>query len=253
MSKKNFHNYNVIYGRHACLAVLQNQSREIFEILLTEKNHLSDFFLQKYQKYITITDNRNIEKITHQPDKHQGMAIKAGNLIERIPLLDIINKMPEDKLHYGFILDRIQDPQNIGAIIRSAYCFGASFIMLGKHETPIINNTIIRSSAGFSEVLPIYTATNIVREIKNLKDLGFWILGLDNNKVSDYPCELISKYGNKIIFVLGSEGEGMKELTKVECDAFVKIPIIKNAESLNVSNASSIIAYEAYKIISQKK
>ncbi len=239
-------NYDIIYGEHACKAVIENNSRKIFEILITDTKILSQKYLEQHKNIIKIVEKKQLEKIIRIEDKHQGIAMKIGALIEKELLHDLISNMNENEFNYGFILDRVQDPHNIGAIIRSAYCFGASFMIVGKNEAPSINNTIIRASVGCSESLPIYTITNMAREIAKLKELGFWVIGLDSNKASELPEKIIQSYGKKIVFVLGSEGGGMRELTKKECDGFIKIPMIENAESLNVSNAATIVSYEAF-------
>ena len=215
-------------------------------IYVTSNNLATDECFAGYKNILQVVDKKYIEKLCKTEDKHQGIAMKIGELKEKTELYQLLDSLNDQSFRYGMILDRVQDPHNIGAIIRSAYCFAADFIILPKSETPSINSTIIRSSVGYSEVLPIYYVVNLAREIAKLKELGYWIIGLDNNKSSKLPADVIKHYNNKIIFVLGSEGYGIKELTKRECDDFIKIPMTSDAESLNVSNAATIIGYESF-------
>jgi 23S rRNA (guanosine2251-2'-O)-methyltransferase len=142
------------------------------------------------------------------------------------------------------ILDSITDPHNTGAIIRSAYAFGFDAILIPQRNSCLVNSTVIKSSAGAANMMPIVKIGNITDVINKLKEKDFWIAGADmaGQNISDV---LIKDLKSKnICLILGSEGEGIKNLVKQNCDFLVKIPMSANFDSLNVSCAGAILFYE---------
>ena len=138
------------------------------------------------------------------------------------------------------ILDQITDPQNIGAIIRSAAAFGITKLLLPADNTPEENASIAKAASGALETVQIAKVVNLKMAIEILKKKGFWIVGLDahgNNDLND-----LAKF-NKVAIIIGSEDKGLRPLTIKSCDLLVKIPISEKVESLNASNAASIIFY----------
>lgn len=144
------------------------------------------------------------------------------------------------------ILDKITDPHNVGAIIRSCDQFGASLVILPEHKSAsdIAGNEIIsRSSAGASAWVPIAVVKNLVRAVEQLKEAGFWVYGADAGGQS---CGSIS-FAQKSAIIMGSEGSGIDALLQKKCDAIVSIPTCGKIDSLNVSVAAGILLYELYK------
>ena len=137
------------------------------------------------------------------------------------------------------LLDNIQDPANIGAIIRNAAAFGVDSIIMTNKNTSLENSSIARTSAGAIEKVNLYSIPNLRQVIKLLKEHNYWIVGLDGNTNKAIDTKYLK---GKIGLVLGAEGSGMRHLTKQHCDYLLKIPIEK-IESLNVSCASSIACY----------
>ena len=143
-------------------------------------------------------------------------------------------------------LDKITDPHNVGAIIRSCDQFGASLVILPEHKSAsdIAGNEIIsRSSAGASAWVPIAVVKNLVRVVEQLKEAGFWVYGADAGGQS---CGSIS-FAQKSAIIMGSEGSGIDALLQKKCDAIVSIPTCGKIDSLNVSVAAGILLYELYK------
>ncbi len=139
------------------------------------------------------------------------------------------------------VLDEIQDPQNLGAILRSADGAGVSGIFLPKHNSVSITPAVIKASAGAALHLPIVRETNLNRTLQILKENGYWTVGLDvhTDKLwTDYD------YSCPTVLVLGNEGHGLRPLVRRNCDELVKIPMLGHIESLNVSAAASVILYE---------
>lgn len=245
-NSKNKDHY-VFYGEHSCFSVLRNNSRKVFKIVCDENNF--QIIKNRFPSYLNVTsvvNKKQLEKVARVEDKHQGIVITVGELVEKISLSGLTKELDKKNFSYGFMLDRVQDPHNIGAIIRSAKGFGASFIIVGKTDSPGMNATISRSSAGYSEEIPIYTETNLARSVSSLKKNGFWIVGLDGKSKNKNPREFFKNQSGKILFILGSEGHGMRDIIRSECDYMLKIPIHESVESLNVSNAAAIISYEIY-------
>jgi len=239
--------YDLIYGEHVSLSVLQNRSREIFKIYMTPKR-MESFprnLMTQYDDKIEILDPHQLDKMVRRDDKHQGIILKVGDLIEKVEFVKFLAQNKEERV-FGIALDQVQDPHNVGAIIRSAACFGIDFIGICEHGAPRINSTIARSSAGFSEVVPIYVFVNLLHLIDKIRKAGFWIIGFDSNTTNnDKLGDILDQY-EKVLFVFGSEGSGMRKIIKDNCDFIVKIPMVDNVDSLNVSNASAIVAYESF-------
>lgn len=224
-----------MYGTHAVLAAASNKSRHIKQIYcLPQREH-------ELKKKITnipieLVQNDFIIKKIGQNQTHQGV-IALVNTIFKNGLEFVDLSSPKEKIA---ILDQISDPQNIGAIIRSAAAFGVKTIILPNDNSPEENATIAKTACGCLELVNIVKVTNFKNTIDKLKDNGFWIAGLDASGKTNVET---LKEIDKIAVIIGSEGKGMRRLTAKSCDFLVKIPISKYVESLNASNAASIIFY----------
>ncbi len=142
------------------------------------------------------------------------------------------------------ILDRVTDPHNVGAIIRSCDQFGAGLVILPENNasTDIGSEVISRSSAGASAWVPVSIVTNLVRTVEKLKDSGYWIYGADAG--GENLTQI--KFPAKTVLVMGSEGSGMSHLLEEKCDSIVSIPTCGKIDSLNVSVAAGVLLYEIY-------
>jgi len=139
------------------------------------------------------------------------------------------------------ILDEIEDPHNLGAIIRTAECTGVHGVIIPKHHAASVNQTVAKTSAGASEHLPIAKAVNVANTLDDLKQKGLWIVGTDSAAEKLYT-EI--DYSSPLALVIGNEGRGIRQLVKEKCDFLVKIPLYGKIESLNASVAAAIIMYE---------
>ncbi|MBI5217084.1 MAG: 23S rRNA (guanosine(2251)-2'-O)-methyltransferase RlmB [Ignavibacteriae bacterium] len=154
-------------------------------------------------------------------------------------ILKIAKKRNE--IPFIVILDEIQDPQNLGAIIRTAECAGAHGIIIPKHHAASVNQTVVKASAGAAEHMLIAKVTNIAQTMDEMKKQGIWIVGTDSG-VSKLYTQI--DFTMPIALVIGSEGSGMRKLTKDKCDFVVKIPLYGKVQSLNASVASALVMYE---------
>ncbi|MBO4858110.1 MAG: 23S rRNA (guanosine(2251)-2'-O)-methyltransferase RlmB [Treponema sp.] len=156
------------------------------------------------------------------------------------------DKGSDSKTATVVILDRVTDPHNVGAIIRSCDQFGADLVILPEHNSAssIAENEIIgRTSAGASSWVPVAIVNNLVRAVEQLKNAGFWIYGAD---AGGETCGKID-FAEKSVIIMGSEGTGIARLLKKQCDTIVSIPTCGKIDSLNVSVAAGVLLYELFR------
>lgn len=171
----------------------------------------------------------------------QGVVAVVGTK-DYVSLEALLRVSKERKeLPFLLVLDEIQDPQNLGAIIRTAECAGAHGVIIPKHHATTVNQTVVKTSAGASEHIPIAKVTNIATTLDELKQQGLWIVGADVEGDRLYD-EL--DYRTPLALVVGNEGEGIRRLVKEKCDFKVKIPLLGKIGSLNVSVAAALVMYE---------
>ncbi|HZV81346.1 MAG TPA: 23S rRNA (guanosine(2251)-2'-O)-methyltransferase RlmB, partial [Geobacteraceae bacterium] len=140
------------------------------------------------------------------------------------------------------VLDGIQDPHNLGAIIRTAACAGASCVVIPKDRAVGVSPTVEKVAAGATETVPVVQVTNIATTLEQLKEAGFWIYGADEKSGETLYRQKLS--GN-IAFVIGGEGEGIRPLVRKKCDILFSIPLAGGVNSLNASVAGGIALFEA--------
>ena len=142
------------------------------------------------------------------------------------------------------LLDELEDPHNLGALMRTADAMGVHGILMPKRRSVPLNATVAKTSAGAVEYVPVVRIGNIAQTLKALKEKGFWVAGADmEGKETCYEANLTGP----LVLVVGSEGKGMSRLTKESCDFLVRIPMAGKINSLNASVAGSILMYEAMK------
>jgi 23S rRNA (guanosine2251-2'-O)-methyltransferase len=179
-----------------------------------------------------------LDRLT-QGAAHQGVVAEAASkgyakLGEVLGALD----------HAGLlvILDGVEDPHNVGAILRSSYAAGADAVLLPERRSAGLTETVAKAAAGALEYLPVVRVSNINRTLEELKQKDYWIYGLDERGPQDYDAP---DYSGNVALVLGGEGKGLHELTAKRCDFLVKIPVAGRIASLNVSVAAGIVLFEA--------
>jgi 23S rRNA (guanosine2251-2'-O)-methyltransferase len=173
---------------------------------------------------------------------HQGIAAQCA----RVKLLDmnsLMEAMPSDSIHRALVLvDQVTDPHNLGAIIRVVAASGAGGLIVTKDRTSPFSPAVVSASAGTAFGIPIAVVANLAYAMERLKREGYWIYGLDVAEGKNYRTE---KYANPAAFIVGSEGSGMRELTRKNVDFFVTIPMKSGVESLNVSTALAVVLFRA--------
>lgn len=139
------------------------------------------------------------------------------------------------------VLDGVEDPHNLGAIIRTAHAAGAGSIIIPERRAAGVTDVVAKAAAGALEHLPVVRVTNVNRALEDLKERGFWIYGLDERGTEDYDRV---EYASPSAFVLGGEGKGLHEQVRKHCDVLVRIPLAGKISSLNVSVAAGVVLFE---------
>ena len=224
-----------IYGKNVAIETLRNRQpirKAYIYRNFQDKNIISE--LQKRNIPIKFVDKFELDKLAK--GNHQGIMLSIPDY-EYTPLDELLKK--ENTLLV--ILDHLEDPHNLGAIVRTCEAAGVDGIIIPKNRSVDVNSTVMRTSVGALDYVKIAQVTNLVGTMKELKEKGFWIVGTDMDG-TDY--QEIDYRGNTAI-VIGNEGNGMARLVKENCDFIASIPMNGKVNSLNASVAAGIIIYEA--------
>ena len=227
----------MIYGKNPVFEALKAR-RKIYEIFLMEGQSASIIKPKPDDVKITWLSKQEMHK--KFPPAHQGI----GAMVQDYQTLSLeyALKKPGPKLF--IMLDSVEDPHNLGAIMRSADAFKASGIIIPKHRSAQITPTVVKVSAGAIEYVDIISVTNLNQAIKTLKSKGVWIVGTDLEAQDSLDS---IHTDTDLCIVLGSEGKGLSRLVKQNCDYLVKIPMRGHINSLNVSVSCGIILYDISK------
>lgn len=230
----------IIYGKHSALEALKNPQRKILEVFVQN---------EKLMKLIPQNFNANIVDINKKfphINNHQGIVVIAKPL-PQMHLEDLNHTENEACI---LILDQITDPQNLGAIIRSAAAFNIKAIILQEFTSLIHSHVVTRIASGGAEYVPLISVTNTTTAINIIKSYNFWVYGCTDEAEYNLPKQNLK---GKIALVIGAEGKGIRPLVKKNCDVLYKIPTNSKFKTLNASHAATIVMYEAYSNILNKK
>ncbi len=228
----------IVYGFHPVLNFVKHKPELIKEIFICRD--ISSDLVSKF-KYKLIK-RHELDNLTNSRE-HQGIACK----ISYFPFVDFDNYF--SKVNTILILDHIEDPRNLGAILRNAAAFGIELVVIPKDRASDITPVVIKTSAGAAAIINISKVTNINNCIRTLKEHFFSIYGLE----ADGKKELSQiTFDKNAVLILGSEGKGLSQLTKKLCDYIIRIDISEKASSLNVASASAITLYKMHKDFKSK-
>ena len=231
---------NWLWGRHPVLAALANPARKGMGRLLATEDRAAEIERDRLAPNghrVEIVDGPALARMLPAGAVHQGLAFKVAPL-EGVALDDIA----EPASGVIVMLDQLTDPQNVGAIFRSALAFGAKGIVVQDRHSPALAGALAKAAAGATERLPCARVTNLSRALERLADLGWRAVGLDGGAEQTLAQALD---GRPTVLVMGSEGDGVRRLVAEHCDVMARIPMPGGFESLNVSNAAAIALYEA--------
>ena len=170
---------------------------------------------------------------------HQGV-VAVTSAKQYSDLGDVVGAK-RGKYSLVIVLDGVEDPHNLGAILRTADAAGANGVIIPERRAASVTGTVTKASAGASEHLPIAKVTNIARTVEELKELNVWTVGLDERARQTYDA---LDYNMDCALVLGAEGKGLHDLVKRKCDFLISIPMLGKVPSLNVSVAAAVVLYE---------
>lgn len=230
---------NWLWGRHPVLAALANPARRGMGRLFATEERAAELEREAltHGHRIELTDSQTLGRLLPPGAVHQGLAFKVAPL-EGVALEDIA----EPAQGVIVMLDQLTDPQNVGAIFRSALAFGARGIVVQDRHSPALAGALAKASAGATERLPCARVTNLSRALERLADLGWRAVGMDGAAEQTLEQALDAR---PTVIVMGSEGDGVRRLVAEHCEVMAKIPMPGGFESLNVSNAAAIALYEA--------
>jgi 23S rRNA (guanosine2251-2'-O)-methyltransferase len=237
---------NQIYGLAPVLEALRARRRQIHKILIASGAHQSRLnelveVARRAGVAVEKRDRRALDELTSGAN-HQGVVAltaplnKKNAYVEAEAILDSMGAPPLVAL-----LDGIEDPHNLGAILRTCECAGVDGVFIPEHRAASLNETVAKTSAGAVEYVRVARVTNLVPLIDELKDRGLWVVGVEGgteNIYSDFDLKV------PLAVVLGSEGKGIRRLVREKCDAIVSIPMRGKINSLNVSVAAGIVLFE---------
>ena len=188
---------------------------------------------------VTLADVADLGRLVPHDAPHQGVVIEAEPL-EEVWLDDVLQRSSERAVL--LVLDQVTDPQNVGAILRSAAAFGAIGIVTQDRHSPPESGVVAKAASGALERMPWVRVVNLARALEEIGEAGFWRIGL----TGDAATELKDALGpQRVAVVLGAEGPGLRPNTREHCDALARLPISEAVESLNVSNAAAVALYAA--------
>lgn len=232
----------LIYGKNPVLEAIKSDTT-INKIYAQTSNKEIDSVIKEALKRKIIVVNTDKQKLDKMIDGKNSQGIIASVTdFEYSEIEDIINyAKSRNEDPFVLILDKIEDPHNLGAIIRSAECMGVHGIIIQKRNACLVTDTVEKVAAGACSYVKVARVTNITESLKKLKEYGLWIYGLDMAGVSNiYDTKLEGAIG----IVVGNEGEGISRLVKENCDVLMKIPMTGKINSLNASVSAAISIYE---------
>jgi len=241
-----------LYGRHAILEALRAE-RDVQEILVARGAHphgaLNELLALAHNARVPVRELPRVE-LDKLARNHQGVLARIDEFAyaEVDDLLAVARERHEPA--FLLMLDSVQDPQNFGALLRTAEAVGAHGVILAERRSVGVTPAVVKASAGAVNHLKIARVTNLARTIEELKRANVWVVGVENDARAQDLARV--DYNMDLMFVLGSEGAGLGRLVREKCDLLVRLPMWGKVGSLNVAVAGSIILYTA-KLQREKK
>ena len=236
---------NIIFGRNAVTELLKSghSVNKIFMADGVRDGSIQKIFALAKSAGVVVEFVRR-DKLDKLCDgRHQGVVAMAAaanySTLEEILSL----AASKDELPFIILLDELEDPQNFGAILRTAEAVGVHGVIIPKRRSVQLNATVFKTSAGAAEYVKVAQVTNIAQTLKQLRGLGLKVVGSDMDAQIDFRQAELS---GAIVLVIGNEGKGMRRLTRENCDELIKIPMVGKINSLNASAAGAVLMYEIF-------
>lgn len=231
----------LVYGRNVAEEYLKKVEK-VRKIYLQTGFHDQNliFLIEKTKIPVIYRDKKELDQLAN--GIHQGIILDVADFS-----YTDYHEFIQDEEAFVVVLDHLEDPHNLGAIIRTSEAAGVDGIIIPKDRGVTVNATVMKTSVGAIDNIPVSLVTNLNQTIQDLKKQGFWVVGTDMENAIDYR-EI--DYSGKIALVIGNEGNGMSRMIRESCDFIAKIPMYGKVNSLNASVAGGIMIYE---VIRQKR
>ena len=236
----------LIFGISPVLETLRANSRRIEKILIAEgsrEKRISEIWQLAKENGVQLQKipRENLSRYTEEGANHQGVIALVASA-DYTNADELLEKIAAKEKSLTLILDGVEDPRNLGAILRVAECVGADGVFIPEHRAAGLTETVVKTAAGATEYIKIAKVKNLNRLIEELKSHNIWVVGTSAEAETDYTEW---DWSQSSALVLGSEGKGLHRLVAENCDMLVKIPMKGKIESLNVSVACGVILFEA--------
>ncbi len=237
-----------IYGKNTVLTRL-NEGMPIEKLFLLEQNKWMDVLdlAKKASIEVVMCSRSKLDALAN--GNHQGIVAQIREY-KTYSIEEILSSIEKGKTPLLVMCDGLEDPHNLGAILRTADAVGVDGVIIGKHRSVSLTPTVAKVSTGAIDTVKVAQVTNLTQTLKELKKAGFWICGADSEKASDYRMANLT---SPLVLVVGSEGFGLSRLVKEQCDFTVKIPMVGKVSSLNASVATAVLLYEIFSQRNPKK
>ena len=234
---------DIVAGRNAVLELLKSEKdiNKIFVERGEKHGSINEIIARARENKVVLVEVEK-SKLDFYAENHQGVVaiVPPFNYCELEDILDVAKERNEDP--FVLILDGIEDPHNLGAIIRTAETAGVHGVIIPKRRTAQVNSTVAKVSAGATTYVKVARVNNTVDAIRKLKDAGLWVIGTDGDATTMYYNQDLK---GPLAIIIGSEGFGMGKLVKENADILIKIPMKGEITSLNASVSAGIVIYEA--------
>ncbi len=236
-----------IVGRNPVIEAIRS-GRDIHKIWINEgsrKGSMQEIISLAKQNKIVIqyVPKQKLDQLA-QGQSHQGVAASAASH-DYVDFDDLVSRsLQGNGLPFLVLLDELEDPHNLGSILRTADATGVDGVIIPSRRSVGLTSVVAKASAGAIEYVPVCRVTNLVRAIDQLKEEGFWVVGSDASGQTDYR-EM--KFDMPVALIIGSEGKGMSRLVKEKCDFLLRLPMEGRVSSLNASVAAGLLMYEVYR------
>lgn len=229
-----------IYGKHAVIEAVERRPDIVREIYVSTDFSDAGYLDRLLKVGVTprVLNPKNPPRGISSNAPHQGVVAGIIPELLSVPYRDFIATTAITKDTALLVLGEVQDPHNVGAVIRSAAAFGFAGVLIPPHNQAPVTGTVVKVSAGMAFRIPLVAIGNVNTTLRDLQDRGFFVYGLDGGGTASTTTE---RFDRPSVLVLGNEGEGLREKTREACDALLSIPIHPRCESLNAAAAAAVV------------
>lgn len=230
-----------MYGKHALIEALKNNPTSVDKVFLAQpaEGELAEL-IKKLNISVGKLNAGGMPDGIEKNATHQGIIGRVSLSRLMRPYKNFVENLPVTNDTVIVVLGELQDPHNVGAVIRSAAAFGASAVFIPEHNQAPVTGAVVKVSAGMAFRIPLVSIGNVNQTLSDLKERGFWVYGLAGEAKQSITTEEFEK---PTVFVLGNEGAGLREKTRELCDITLSIPMHPQCESMNVAAAAAVTLY----------